>query len=132
VPIDYGAFRPHYIHVKVDDPFSAGCLHVFDSSARATPTSSLNLYYYSKNLAGSAIDNPELDKIINEIPTVMDAGRRKELTRRAYDIVWQEKTILPLFDLDALYGINPKVVGKWQPISGFPYLGLVFEGVKPK
>lgn len=130
VPIDYGAWRPHWVNA-VNDPLSAGNANTLSAMVQYVPVLPLN-NYYDKNSDLKLLNEPELDKHADEAPAVIDKAKRMEIIRQAWVIVEKSYVFPPIAAVDALYGVNPKKVGKWQTIMGKGTLGVVYETIEAK
>jgi peptide/nickel transport system substrate-binding protein len=131
VPTDYGALRPHVVRAKYDDPMSGGHIAIWASAARWIASQSLGIYFQSDKVL-KLISSPELDKLIKEIPRVVDKEKRTKMLKQAYRIVNEWRTGEMICGANSLYGVNPKKVGKWQPIAGWSALGRVYETIEAK
>jgi peptide/nickel transport system substrate-binding protein len=131
VPMDYGAFRPHWIRAKWDDPVSGGHAHINSSPLSLTSEYTLKSILHSKH-AIRLMNSPELDKISDTVLSYSDPAKRKELFDEARKHIEDWTTYIMLFHPDTICGINSSTVGAWKPIKATSSLGLLFETIKPK
>ncbi|MQA82091.1 MAG: hypothetical protein GEV10_27080 [Streptosporangiales bacterium] len=131
VAIDYGNFRPHFVQTKDSDTFNAGDVSPYNQATRFEAVDLLRTYYQDDEGFIRAVRNPDLDALIRKAAAEQDEEARTELVSQAFDIVHAEWTIVPLFRVDALYGVNSETVGAWHTFPGWGFLGRMIETIEP-
>jgi peptide/nickel transport system substrate-binding protein len=56
---------------------------------------------------------PELDKLVDQAHTIVDANQRKNLYKQAHQLVREEAPLLLLWQLEDLYGTSKGL--NWEP-----------------
>jgi peptide/nickel transport system substrate-binding protein len=129
VATDYASYREHKDRAKLDDPVLAGDVSVYNIQTRFEPIGVLDTYF---NYTGGNVQflmDPSLDQQINQIAGTADDAARQALVQQVFDRIDDTWVVLPLFHADALYGVNPKSVGKWQTFQGWPFFGRMLETI---
>jgi peptide/nickel transport system substrate-binding protein len=112
VATDYGNYRPHWVQPKPNDPYNAGDVNPIGQIMRFETVDLLRTYYWSKGVI-PLVDDQRLDALLDQASAERDDAKREVLVSQAFDIAHANWTMLPLFRLDALYGVNSKEVGQW-------------------
>ncbi|MFC1940607.1 ABC transporter substrate-binding protein [Chloroflexota bacterium] len=132
VPIDYGAWRPHWIRPEFDDQMSGGQWMLNASTVKDFPSDAL-AGSYASTAGAHYVNNERLDKLALElIPGELDAAKRKELVTEAFMIAEEEGTVFAICFVDALYAVNPDKIGEWQTCDSHSTLGPVWQTIKVK
>jgi len=130
VPIDYGAWIKHASRADINDDFNAGDIATHSSGARFDALGPIINMWLHKNGAQQLLNDPQLDADIARAITIVDDEERRALVRDINNRVNETWLAPPLFDIDALFAVNPQAVTGLTGFPGSPYLGRVFETLK--
>ncbi len=110
--------RPQYKDRKL-----AGIGWMHRTGIPPDPATHLALFYTVDGLLG-AVELPEIEDLYARLRKTADPKERAKLLRSVGDIVHAGYHVIPLVDLPALFGINPKKVGAWKTTGyyGFTHL----------
>lgn len=71
---------------------------------------------------------PEVQRMLEELPTEFDDQRRSEMLNELIDLTWQEYVIFPLAEIPAVFGADPSV--DWDP-RPFSQIGETIVRAQP-
>ena len=107
-PTDFQTHRPNARERKLA---GIGYLHrVGISPDPATPLASV---YTAGGIQG-AVEVPEIEELFARLVKTPDPRERARYLRGVGDVVYQGYHVIPLVDVYALFGVNPKKVGIWK------------------
>lgn len=82
---------------------------------------------YDSQSGWSAYSNPQVDAALEEGKSTLDPAKRKEAYAKALRIVRDDNPVLPLWQVEAIYGAKKNI--KWQPTvdEQFFIMDMAFE-----
>jgi peptide/nickel transport system substrate-binding protein len=133
VPLEFGAWRPHFVNAAEDDDFNAGDAAPLSTPANPDPARPLFSWYNTKGpikLLGNA--RPDYDALEPLVNVEVDPVERARLVQEAYLIIQSEWTATPLFNADSVWAVNPEKVdpSSWRPTPGSESLGRIYEHLR--
>ena len=98
---------------QMRDRRMAGIGFLHRSGIPPDPATNLAIFYTAGGIAG-AVEAPELEDLFTRLAKTADPRERAKIIRAVGDIVYQDHYVIPLVDIYALFGVNPKKVGIWK------------------
>jgi ABC-type transport system substrate-binding protein len=77
------------------------------------PATPLASFYTAGGLQGAA-ETPEIEDLFARLVKTPDPRERAKVLRGVGDAVYQGFHVIPLVDIYALFGVNPRKVGTWK------------------
>ncbi|MFD4351255.1 ABC transporter substrate-binding protein [Nocardia sp. NPDC058518] len=130
VPTDYNSYRPHFVNIKPDDTYNAGDTNVHGAATRFDVIGSFAAYIREHGGAVQSVKDPELEALIDQAAATIDPAQRRGLIEQAYQRFLRTWTVLEVASTDAVFAVNPEMVGAWTTIPAYPFLGRTFETIQ--
>ncbi|MBI2864280.1 MAG: ABC transporter substrate-binding protein [Chloroflexi bacterium] len=81
--------------------------------------------YHSKQAVFSNIRNPQLDELLDKVPTVRDPAEKKRLALEAAVLAKNEYAHLGVLNVASIVALGSKI-GDFTPIAQIPYFGVSY------
>lgn len=130
VATDYDQYRDHLSRAPIDDAYNAAAPAPFSSGPRFDGVVALDSYWLFEEGNVQLLQDPELDALIQQARSETDDELRRDLVTQAFTIANDSWVVLSLFDMNALFAVNPDVVGEWQVYPGYAVLGRTYETIQ--
>jgi len=89
------------------------------------PATPLASFYTAGGIQGAA-EVPEIEDLFARLVKTPDPRERAKFLRGVGDAVYQGYHVIPLVDVYALFGVNPRKVGTWKTTGYFSFTHLEY------
>jgi ABC-type transport system substrate-binding protein len=89
------------------------------------PATHLVLFYTAGGIP-AAVELPEIEDLFVRLAKTSDPRERAKIIRSVGDAVYNGYHVIPLVDLYALFGVNPRKVGVWKTTGYYSFTHLEY------
>jgi peptide/nickel transport system substrate-binding protein len=116
-------FPTHRSHARDRKLPGIGFLH--RAGIPPDPATHLAIFYTAGGILG-AVEEPEIEDLFARLVKTADPRERAKLIRSVGDAVYNGYHVIPLVDVHALFGVNPRKVGTWKTTGYYSFTHLEY------